>query len=80
MQNYGANVRRQPLLMLGPPFLLFAICVALGVYGVVAGANQHEDDVRGQVRAAAACMHAGCSVAHRPACQHHIAEPRVQQH
>ncbi len=44
LQAYKANVKRQPLLMLGPPLLLWAVCIALGVYGVVAGANKDASD------------------------------------
>lgn len=50
-QTYWENLKRRPFLLLGPPLVIFAICVALGVYGVVAGADQYEDDQRSRVRA-----------------------------
>ncbi len=51
-QAYKANVKKQPLLMLGPPILLFAVCVALGVYGVVAGAQKEASDNKSVVEGA----------------------------
>ncbi len=46
-------MRKRPFIMLGPPFLLFGICVALGVYGVIAGAQKEADDKRTVVTGAA---------------------------
>eukprot|EP00197_Chlamydomonas_leiostraca_P012744 CAMPEP_0202883926 /NCGR_PEP_ID=MMETSP1391-20130828/40188_1 /ASSEMBLY_ACC=CAM_ASM_000867 /TAXON_ID=1034604 /ORGANISM="Chlamydomonas leiostraca, Strain SAG 11-49" /LENGTH=288 /DNA_ID=CAMNT_0049567025 /DNA_START=44 /DNA_END=907 /DNA_ORIENTATION=- len=50
LQTYGKNVRKRPLIMLGPPIIIFCICVALGVWGVEAGAKQWERDERGRVQ------------------------------
>jgi hypothetical protein len=42
-------VVRHPLLMLGPPLAVLAVCLGLGVYGVMAGAHKEMDDNRGVV-------------------------------
>ncbi|KAJ9524730.1 hypothetical protein QJQ45_024366 [Haematococcus lacustris] len=49
LQVYARNVRRKPALLLLPPLLVFAVCVALGVYGVVAGAQKEAADKRSVV-------------------------------